>query len=374
MVDRYIARELTLPFLFGVAAFSSIGVSVGVVFDIIRQVVEAGLPIDLAIRVLLLRLPYFVALAFPMSVLLASMMAYGRLSNDSELVALRSCGLSVYRLVVPALVLSLIVTGGMFVLNEAIVPAGNYQAKQIVKLALGEDDGQPSVQQDNIFYREFGDVPDGQGGKRSTLLRVFYAEHFDGKQMQGLTIIDRSQAGVGQIVSAERAEWDNRDRIWNFFNGTIYLVAPDGSYKNVMRFGQQRLQLPRAPLDLATRDRNASEMNIVEAQEYLALLRQSGERPEIVKMELRIQQKFALPFVCFVFGLVGSALGNRRHHRLGRATSFGMSIVIIFGYYLLGFVLDALGLKEILSPWVATWTPLAIVGGLGVFFLVRASR
>lgn len=374
LVDRYLARELALPFFFGVAAFSSLGISVGVLFEVVRQVVEAGLPLELALQVFLLRLPYFVALALPMSVLLASMMGYGRLANDSELVALRSCGLSVYRLVAPALVLSLVVTGVMFALNEAIVPAANYQAKEIIRSALGDDDGQPQVEQENIFYREFGDVTDSQGKTKNVLRRVFYAEHFDGKQMQGLTVIDRSQAGVGQIVSAKRAEWNASERVWNFFDGTIYLIAPDGSYKNILRFGEQRLQLPRAPLDLAQRKRNANEMNILEAQDYLALLRQSGERPEIVKMELRIQQKYALPFVCVAFGLVGSALGNRRHQRLGRATSFGVSVVIIFGYYLLGFVMDALGLKEILSPPVATWAPLLMVAGLGGVLLVRASR
>lgn len=374
VMDLYLAKELAMPFLFGVGAFSSIGVSVGAVFELVRKVVEEGLPFHLALQILLLRMPYFIVLSFPMSTLLASMMAFGRLSNDSELVALRSCGVSVYRLVAPAVVLSLFVTGMTFVFNEAIVPAANYQATIIMERALGTDDEQPSFREENIFYREFGEVEQGNGEKKNILTRVFYAERYDGKQMLDLTVIDRSQAGISQIVTAKTAAWNPTERAWDFKNGTIYLVAPDGSYRDILRFEQQRLQLPRTPLDLAVRDRFSNELNIIEAQKRLELLRQTGERAEINKLELRIQQKYAFPFICLAFGLVGSALANRRHQRLGRATSFGISVVVIFAYYLLAFVMDALGLKEILSPIVATWTPLLLVCGLGATLLVRASR
>ncbi|NEP16140.1 MAG: LptF/LptG family permease, partial [Leptolyngbya sp. SIO4C1] len=105
-MDRYIMRELTLPFLFGVGAFSSIGVSIGALFELIREVTEAGLAVSLAMQVFVLKMPEFIVLAFPMSVLLATMMTYSRLSADSELIALRGCGVSVKRIIVPAIALS----------------------------------------------------------------------------------------------------------------------------------------------------------------------------------------------------------------------------------------------------------------------------
>ncbi|HEY9689652.1 MAG TPA: LptF/LptG family permease, partial [Coleofasciculaceae cyanobacterium] len=122
------------------------------------------------------------------------------------------------------------------------------------------------------------------------------------------------------------------------------------------------------------RDRFSNELNIAQAQERLAILRQSGERAEITKLELRIQQKYAFPFICVAFGLIGSALANRRHQRLGRATSFGVSIVVIFAYYLLSFLMDALARTDILAPFMAAWLPLAIVGALGTGLLMRAAR
>ncbi len=374
IMDRYLARELVMPFLFGVAAFSSIGVAVGTLFDLVRQVVEAGLPIGLALQVLMLRMPYFIVLSFPMATLLATLMAYGRLSNDSELVALRSCGISVYRLVVPAIALSFVVTGMTFFFNEWLVPAANYQATTVLEQALGTDSS-PSFRDENIFYREYGDVKLPDGSEKNTLTRMFYAERFDGELMKELTVVDRSQYGVKQIIVAKSARWEPSTSQWEFFDGTIYLVSEDGSYRNILNFDQQSVQLPRTALDLAVRGRyKTEEMNIAQAREQLDLIRESGDRGSINKLELRIQQKLALPFVCVAFGLIGSALGNRRHQRLGRATSFGISIVLIFAYYIFAFVMDALGLTEAVAPIIATWTPVLTFAAVGGLLLVRASK
>jgi len=125
VLDRYLIRELILPFLFGVGAFASIGLSVGTLFELVRQVAESGLSIAIALRVFLLRMPEFIVLAFPMSTLLASLMTYSRLSSDSELIAFRSVGISVYRLMIPTLMMSLLVTGMTFAFNESIVPAAS---------------------------------------------------------------------------------------------------------------------------------------------------------------------------------------------------------------------------------------------------------
>ena len=91
-MDRYLASELLAPFFFGVGAFSSIGVTIDAVFDLVRKIVESGLPIGIAIQVFLLKFPTFIVLAFPMSTLLATLMTYSRLSSESELIALRGCG------------------------------------------------------------------------------------------------------------------------------------------------------------------------------------------------------------------------------------------------------------------------------------------
>lgn len=371
VLDRYIARQLTSPFIFGVAAFTSILVSVGAVFDLIRQMTELGLPLGIAGRVLLLRMPEFVALSFPMATLLSTLIVYSRLSTDSELIALRSAGISVYRLIAPAIVLSLLVSVMTFAFNEAIVPAAKYQASLTLEQALKQE--KPKFDEKNIVFQQYRDVKQPDGTSQQTLDRIFYAQRFDGTRMKELTVLDFSQEGVNQIVTANSAQWNYEQQTWDFFDGTIYLVNPNGSYRNILKFEQQQIQLPRTPLDLATNKTDSAEMNIAEVQQYLQLVKQSGDEKRANQLRMRIQQKIAFPFVCLVFGLAGATLGTRPR-RGGKGASFAISILIIFTYYLLSFVCDAFGRLEILTPILAAWLP-TVVGLCAVsWLLVRAAR
>ncbi|MBW4612872.1 MAG: LptF/LptG family permease [Desmonostoc vinosum HA7617-LM4] len=370
-MDRYLASELLPVFFFGVGAFSSLGVTIDAVFDLVRKIVESGLPIDIAIQVFLLKLPNFIVLAFPMSTLLATLMTYSRLSSDSELIALRGCGVSVYRMVLTAVMLSLVVTGMTFVFNEHIAPAANYQAANTLEQALKSD--KPILKQQNIFYPEYRENLQPDGTKIKILIRLFYADQFDGKRMKGLTIIDRSTEGVNQIVVSESARWNASQNVWDFYNGTIYLVAPDRSYRNILRFEQQQLKLPRTPLSLAEKSRDYGEMNIGEALEQLEVERLGGDRQKIRKLQVRIQQKISLPFVCVVFGLVGAAMGSIPQ-RTGRGTSFGISVIVIFSYYLIFFISGAMGQAGVISPFMGAWLPNFMFLGIGAFLLMRVAK
>lgn len=370
IMDRYILRELLLPFLFGVGIFSSLGISVGALFELIRRLTEAELTFSIAAQVLLLRLPQYVAFSFPMSMLLAALMTYSRLSSDSELVALKGCGISVARLIMPVVCLSLIVTGITFAFNEYIVPAANYQASQLYDRAIGEE--KPTFREKNIFYQEFQAVENSETKERE-LSRLFYAKEFDGRTMKGLTILDFSRQGLSQIVSAQAAQWNEVDSTWDFADGTIYVVSSDGSFRNILKFTQQQLPLPRTPLDFASEDRKTTEMNIAETARYRELVAQSGDDGKVRNLSVQIQYKMALPFACLTFGLVGGVLGTRPQ-RANRATSFAISVVMIFSYYLLSAVTQAIAETGTISPFLGAWLP-NIAGILaGILLLMRFSR
>lgn len=371
VMDRYLATELIPPFLFGVGIFAALGVSVGAIFDMIRRVVDYGLPVSLAIEVILLKFPEWLAYSFPMSVLLATLMTYSRLAADSELVALRGCGVSIYRLVLPAVVLCFMVTGLTFAFNELIVPAANHRAANT--LARAFDESRPSFQEKDILYQEFGEVKTEDGDREEMLKRIFYARRFDGEEMKGLTILDFSREGLSQIVSAQRANWDVERSNWKFFDGTIYAVSADGSFRSIAKFDEQELQLSRKPLDLASRRRDYNEMNIAQSLEYVDLLEQSGNQRRLRELRVRIQQKIALPFICVAFGLVGAALGSTLR-RTGRSTSFAVSILLIFTYYLTAFTTGAIAQVGMISPFLGAWLPNLLGLTAGIFLLVRAAR
>jgi lipopolysaccharide export system permease protein len=371
IMDRYLVIQLLPPFLFGVGAFTSVVLAIDSLFELLRKVVESGLPINIALEIFLLKLPYVMVYSFPMSTLLATLMTYSRLSSESELIALRGCGVSVYRMVLTAVVLSLAVTIMTYIFNEQIAPAANYRATITLQKALKSD--QPSFKQQNIYYPEYREIKEADGSKNKVLSRLFYADQFDGKEMKGLTIIDRSRGGVNQIVISESAKWNSQKQVWDFYNGTIYLVAADRSYRSIVRFEHQQLQLPRTPLTLAESSRDYGEMNISQALEQLEIERLGGNEPKIRKLQVRIQQKIAFPFVCVIFGLVGSVMGSIPQ-RTGRGTSFGISVIVIFTYYLLLSVSGALAQAGILSPLIGAWLPNIFGLGIGLFLLVRAAR
>ncbi len=371
VMDRYIASELTQPFLFGVGAFTSVSLAIGTLFDLVRKVTDAGLPLGIAVQVLLLKMPEFISYAFPMSVLLAAMMTYSRFSSDSELIAMRSVGISVYRLVMPAVILSLLVTGMTFLFNEMVVPAANYQASATLNKALNAE--KPTFQESNIFYPEYGEVTQPNGEKIRALKRLFYANQFDGERMKGLTILDWSQQTLNQIVTAESAVWNPAQNTWDFFNGTIYIISPDASYRNIVRFENQQLKIPRTPLDLAGKDRDSTQMNITQLRDYMEIIRIGGDAKKLRKLKVTLEQKISFPFICLVFGIVGAALGIRPQ-RTGKATSFGISVVIIFSYYLLGFITGAFGQLSILSPFMAAWLPNFFGLAVGGLLLIRAAK
>lgn len=372
VMDRYIVTELIPPFVFGVGAFSSIGVAIGVLFDLVRRITEAGLPLTLAVQIFFLKLPYYLSLAFPMAILLSCLMVYGRLSGDSELIALRSCGISIYRLVAPAVIAGLVMTGVTFAFNEAIVPVANRQATVTMQRALNGRDAK--FREKNIFYQEFSKVPSARGDSEKVLSRIFYAKEFDGKQMKDLNILDFSQNGLDQIISAKSAVWNADEKTWDFFNGTIYVINSDGSYRNILRFDRQQIQLPRTPLDIAESTTDPIEMNIAEIRNYLAAVGDSAEDREIRKLQLRIEQKISFPFACLLFSLMGSTLGIRPQRSGRRATGFGISLILILCYYLFTSICEAFYQFGILPVVLAAWLPTLIGFAAGIFLLNRLNQ
>ena len=93
LIDRWLLGQIIPPMIFAISAFTVISLSVGIMFDLIRKIVEYGLPLFLALKVLFFSLPSFLVLSFPMAVLLSTLLAYGKLSSNSELLALKSLGI-----------------------------------------------------------------------------------------------------------------------------------------------------------------------------------------------------------------------------------------------------------------------------------------
>lgn len=369
--DRYVFKALGLNFIFGVTLFSSLGIALGSLLDLLNRIQESQLLAEFAVKILLLQMPEFISFTIPMAMLLATLIVYGRLSADSEIIALRSLGLSVYRLALPGLIFSLAIAGFTFFLRDQIVPESNYQAAIILEQALSNNQEQKQSEK-QFLLPEYRRITDENGQSREVLSKLYYAEEFDGQGMRDLTIIDRSKGDLSQVTIAKTADWNRQTSRWVFHNGMIYFINPDGSYGNLIYFQDHQLQLPQHPL--VAREKNKhEEMGVWELHQFLKTQENEPQSdPQwLQKLRVRLQEKISFPFICVVMAMVGISLGIRPQNR-GKAMSFGLCILLIFGFYLLSFSISLLGLLKILSPVVAAWLPNAIGFSLGGWFLYRS--
>ena len=372
LLDRWILFELLPPLFFSIAAFTVVSLSVGVVFDLIRKIVEIGLPFSVAIKILLLKLPSFIVISFPMAMLLSTLLAYGSLNDNSEIKALKSIGISIYRIVLPGLILSLIMSYTTFVFNNNIVPSTNKNAEITLANSLGKSFA--SEQGEDIIFSKKGEILDPYSSyKKRGVTHLFYAWKFIDGQMLDVTVIDFSRLGFTQMLKAKRGIWNSEKNNWEFFEGDILTLSPDGSNTRT-KFLSFLYPLGTELTNIAQLPKDANDMNLVEANKALKLYQNSGNIKEARRMKVRIQEKFTLPIACSVFALIGCSFGVMQKKGGGRSQSFGLSIILILIYYILSFSFSSLGVKGIINPFFAAWSPVFLSMLGGGFLLKQASK
>ncbi len=372
LLDRWLLQELLGPLLFGIAAFTAVSLSVGAVFELVRRVAESGLPVLAAMKVLLLRLPSFLVLSFPMATLMATLLAYSRLSGSSELTALRSVGVSTRRMVLPAMALALVMTLLTFVFNDAIVPRANLEATNSLERALGK--AIATEQSDNALYSRFTDVKLANGESVKWLTHIFHARQFRKGVMLDVTLLDFSRHGYRQMLTALTGKWNEEQGMWEFNKGRITNIDVASGTTTSASFDRYLYPFTRDPIEVAQLPTDASTMTVGQALTAERLLLEANNAKEARRLRVRIQEKFAFPAICLVFGLIGSSLGVRPNSRTSRSQGFGISVLLIFGYYLMSFIFSSLGITGTLMPFMAAWLPVFIGLAGGLWLLRQASR
>ena len=375
LIDRWLIAQILPPMLFAISAFTVISLSVGVMFDLIRKIVEFGLPLFLAIKVLFYSLPSFLVLSFPMAVLLSTLLAYGKLSANSELLALKSLGIKTSRIIAPAIAVSIFMTGLTFYFNDNLVPASNKLAESTLRAGIGSSFSSEKGK-DNIMFSRYGSKIDSATNKPTKtnqfLTHIFYASLFENNIMQEVTVLDFSRQDIQQILKAKSAVFDKKNSSWIFTNGSIVSIDQGGQTTNI-QFEKYRYPFIEGPLDLARIPKDATEMSLKQALEAERIYKETGNLKEIRRIQVRIQEKFTLPFACLVFGLIGSSLGSKSNLRSSKSQGFGLSVILILIYYVMSFVFSSLGVKGLFSPIIATWLPVLISMGGGIYFLRKSS-
>ncbi|EIW15998.1 MULTISPECIES: LptF/LptG family permease [Pelosinus] len=360
ILDKYIIKELLGPFIFGIASFSSVFIGTSTLMRIAQYVTQYGASLNSVVKLFIYSLPAIVVLTFPMSMLLAALLAFGRLSGSSEITAMRSGGISFYRLSAPVFVIAFFVSIFAVFFSEMVVPQSNSAYNYIVRYEIQKNTAPKS--QEHIIIKDV---------KGDMLERLTYARKFEEETntMYAVAMQEFENGTLVRVENAEKAVWqDNR---WVMMNGIIHDLTTEGNLERTMHFEQQIMPMAKAPTAISREQKKPDEMTIKELKQHIKVLER--EYVSAKKYEMELQQRLAIPVASFVFALIGTPLGLQPN-RSSSSIGLGISIIIIFIYYAIMTVFTALGQGGALPVVLAAWIP-NIVGIIAGALLVRkASR
>lgn len=359
IIDRYIFKELLEPFIFGLGAFTAILASSMVLFELVRAVVLHGMPLFVALQIFVYRLPGIAVYIFPMATLLAALLAFSRLSHDSEIIAFKASGVSLFRLIVPVIALGVIVSLTNLLFSEVVVPESNKAAKNL--LIVTSTQQAPKLQK-NVF------VPELESGQ---LKRIFYAETMQGSNLYGVIVQEFTDGRLSQIINAKEAAWQRETNQWTFKHGIIYVIDESGEYKHLIKFDEQNVAIKYTPADFYSGDKNPDEMNIDQMRDYISSRQKMGT--EVTDLKIQLNMKMAIPFASLVFAFLGAPLGLSSRRASG-SVGLGISIIVIFVYYIATFISIAIGELKVMPPFAAAWLPNVVAGAVGWYVLAKAAE
>jgi lipopolysaccharide export system permease protein len=359
-LDKYIAQEFAPLLVFGVGAFMVILVGVDLLPHVLRLVVRESFPLSLAAQVFACQLPAMVGLTLPMAVLFASLMTFAGLSSHGELLALKAGGISFLRVAIPVIVGGLVVSALTLGVNESLAPLGSARAFELVKSFRQQ--GKPL---ENLVFQ----IPES-----GTPRHLFHIRQFDPtlRRAEGVMVIYFNQDGsFSQLFEAEYADW--ADEWWVLQNPLQVVMTPQGQRKT--RLDEVRVFVGKSADQLQELKQSPSEMSIVQLQR---LLRQYQTLnlplyPDQSRLFQFIHSRLAIPWCAVGFAMLGVALGQRPL-RASTSVGFGLSLAIVFFYYLLFNTMLLMGERGLFNPWIAAWTPNAVLFAAGISLLYNGQK
>lgn len=362
IIDRYVIREILPPFVIALLVFTFILI-VPFIIDLAEKMIAKGVPWTTLIHLMVTLLPQALGLTIPMSLLLGILVGLGRLSTDREIVVLMACGVSPYRLLRPILILAVATwVATSWVMLEAI-PNQN-QAYREITLGIVQDRAEREVRP-RVFFEDFPNIVlyvgdhDPEGG----WLDVVAADTSNPAQpvlffaRRGRMLVDRQAKTIQMLLQ----------------DGTRHATqSDDPAAYEVLRFEQTLVHLnPESVFPRQGPAPGDREMSIAQLRKKMDDHVAMGLSTHNQVME--IHKKFSIPVACFVFAIVGLALGlsNKRD---GKLASFVLGIGVIFVYYVLLFTAQSMTKGQMVPAWLAMWVPNIVLGVAGVALLASRAR
>jgi len=359
---RYIFQEVWPGFM-ATLLLSIFIVLATEMLKITEMVVSQGVKIRQVLGMVVFLMPDIVVFALPAAALISVVVAFLRLSADNEIIAMKSCGISLYQMLPPVILLSVAGCAASLGIATAAVPWGNSSFKSLI-FEIAESKADLGIKE-RVFSEPFDGV-------------TFYVNDYspESRMMEEVFVVDRREKGITNTIFAERAmvvkQPEQKTISLHFENGTILVSEKDLQAARTIAFESYNLSIGLKDImaALSSRKRDPKEMSIGELLERSE--ETSKETVRYNEMRIELWERFAIPIAVLLMGLIGVPLGAQLKAS-GRSAGVAVSLVIFMIYYMCLAGAKSICEAGALSPEIGVWIPDLFLLACFIFLFRRAA-
>ena len=348
IIERYISISIIGTFIATIFIFCFLYILIDAASNL-NDFIARKVPFLILIQFYLSSLPLIFIYTSPIACLIATLLTYSHLNNNNEIVALRTSGMSFWRITKPAIYFALVVSALTFFVNERFVPQAAASSQEIRNENLILKADSESKKQARIKNLTFYGLKN----------RLYFIDSFDPNtfDLEGITIIgqDASQNMQEKIV-ALKGKWTGL--AWKFYQCHITTLdtAVPGASENLHYEEEKLMDIKETPQDFMRQRLDVTSMNIRQLHDYIVRFSNSGAKKALNNLRVDLHQKIAFPSRNIIIMLVGLPLvlmtGRRKAITF---TSIGIAIAIGFFYYVIEAVGLAFGKGGYFAPVISAW-------------------
>ncbi len=362
ILDEYVVREFLNTFILVLMSFVLL-ILVFTVFDLLADILRNHIAWSTVGAYLIHLTPSMLYQIAPLAVLIAALVTFGVLNRNSEIIAMKATGISLYRLVVPIVSISAILAVSLFLFDEFYLPQANRRQEALRSVIKGRPP-QTFLHPEHNWI--FGQQHPGEPG------RIFYYQFFDPdhNDFANLTIFefDPSTFALSRRIFAARAVWDQGTGSWRFQNGWQRDI--DGvRITDYREFGQTSFsEIHEEPGYFKKESLQSQEMNFGQLDHYIGDLSQSGF--DTMRLRVALWHKLAYPLIAIVMAVLAIPFALSMGRR-GSLTGIAVAIAVALAYFVVDGLFGAMGNVNYLPAALAAWSPDILFGLTGGYLLLR---
>jgi LPS export ABC transporter permease LptG len=362
ILDQYVVVEFLKMFALVLMGFVLLTL-VFTVFDLLSDILRYHIKVITVGDYLINLTPLFLYQFAPLAVLVAVLVTFGILNRNSEIIAMKATGISLYRLVVPVVSIAVILAVSLFLFDEFYLPQANKRQDALRNVIKGKPPQTVTHPEQNWI---FGDPGKGEPG------RIFYYRFFDPDRNEFANIsvfeFDPATFALTRRIFAAKAVWDAESASWHFQNGWENDIEGDHT-KNFQQFTQTTFsEIHEDPGYFNKESLQAQEMNFGQLDRYIGDLRQSGF--DTMKLRVALWHKLAYPLVAVVMAVLAIPFSLSMGRR-GSLTGIAVAIGVALAYFVVESLFGALGNVNYLPAPLAAWSSDMLFGLVGGYLLLR---